>query len=119
MLIIRQEQMEKFSQVMIKRFEDLLFEHLKDFSPEKIRALGEAAVRKIIHYGIDRARGYDYFSELHICKYIELMFLLGQDFDKNPDIQWAGQILRDRTLSSAEKINLIHQKVQKDLEESL
>jgi|SRR4030042_868798 len=111
MLIIRQEQMEKFSQVMIKHFEDLMVDHLKDFSPEKIQTLGEAAVREVIHYGIVRAKSNDFVTEVHISKYIELMVLLGQDFDKDPDIPWAGEILRNQTISNAEKINLIHQQI--------
>ncbi|MEM7153896.1 MAG: hypothetical protein AAF799_13690 [Myxococcota bacterium] len=47
----------------------------------------------MIRHGVTRASGYGIESELGICRYLNLMFVFGRDFDRNPRLSWAREIL--------------------------
>lgn len=99
MLKIRKEQKERLSQVMIRRFEDRMIEHLQRFFPARAAELGEAGLREHIHHGVARAASYEIVAERDVCKYIDLMFSLGRDFDVDPALPWARAILRHPSIS--------------------
>jgi len=93
MLIIRHEQMQMFEDQSLKRFEDKLLKHLREFFPEPCDALGEAGVRNAIQWGRKQAQSYGFASEQEVCKYLNMMFSFGRDFDTDSDLPWVGQIL--------------------------
>ena len=95
---LRREQIEVFRELMSKRFEDRMVAHLERHFPEQCRALGEAGTREAIQYGIEQAASYRIVAERDVCKYIDVMFAYGRDFDTDPKLPWAGAILRDETL---------------------
>ena len=103
MLIIRQEQMDEFIRIAAKSFEDWMLVHLKNFFPDEYQALGDPEIRETIKYGIGKAESYGITTEREVCKYIDLMFVLGQDFDTNPDLPWVQEILQDETLPDPEE----------------
>ena|SRR5215203_6777882 len=96
MFKIRNEQMEVFSDAVRQSFEDRMVTHLNRFFPAQCEALGENEVRLVIRYGTRRAAEYDAKAERSVCKYIDIMFAFGRDFDRNPDFPWAKRILIDR-----------------------
>jgi hypothetical protein len=96
MLTIRAEQMKKFSEVAVKRFEDMMVVHLDKFFPGSFKATGEPKVRELIRYGIKRAASYKIQAERDVSRYIDLMMVLGADFDSDRRLPWAGEILRSR-----------------------
>jgi hypothetical protein len=53
----------------------------------------------LIQYGIKRAASYGIQLENDVRKYIEVMLLLGPDFDKDPKYPWATSILTDKNLT--------------------
>jgi len=107
--MIRQKQMEAFSQAAIQSFEDRMVIHLNEFFSEQCKALGEQKTREAIRYGIQRAAIYGIVSELDVCDYIDLMFAFGRDFDKDPQLPWAGQILNDLTIKNPTiKVNYLY-----------
>ncbi len=74
--------------------------HLNKHFPKNCAALGEAGVREAIGAGIASAKKYGIVSERDVCKYINLMFAFGRDFDVDPKLPWAAQILRTRVYES-------------------
>lgn len=88
MLKIRKEQMDELAKVPLGNFENGMVEHVKRFFPKYHDVMGEPAVRKTIRYGVDRAEEHGFTTERDVCQYINLMFLLGSDFDT--DIQLPG-----------------------------
>jgi len=98
MLRIRKEQNEELAKVALKRFEDSMIIHLNKFFPEECKALDAEATRRTIRYAIERAAGYDIVSQRDVCIYTDVMFVFGRDFDKDPKLPWAGQILNDKSL---------------------
>jgi hypothetical protein len=98
MLVIRKEQMEVFEQAALRTFEDQMVEHLKEFAPKHCEVLGESGVRQVVRLGMERARRYGFTNRGPVRFYLESMFLFGSDFDTDPQLPWAGEILKDPTI---------------------
>jgi len=105
MLTIRPEQIEVFTGLMRKRFEDRMRARLGERFPEKCKALGEEAVRASIRDGIDRAAAYGVNIEADVARYIELMYRFSPDFDTGPALPWAAEILKNPRLGSHPKMD--------------
>lgn len=99
MLKISKEQMEAFQQAALKDYEDQMVEHLKKFTPKHSEVIGEPGLRRVIQLGMDRAKNYGLTNRGPVRFYIEMMFMLGSDFDTDPQLPWAGEILDDTTIS--------------------
>jgi len=93
MLTLRPEQLQKFSDAAVKRFEDGMVVHLKKFFPEECAALGEVKLRQLIQHGIVRARLYGVTGRRDVCNYIDIMLVFGANFDIDPNLPWARQLL--------------------------
>lgn len=106
-LIIRQAQMDVFSQVEVQKFEDWLVAHLKQFFPTQSQALSETPLREMIRHGIRRAANHGIKTERDVCKFIDLMIVFGRDFDTNGRYPWAHEIL-SREKEPFNKIQTLH-----------
>lgn len=94
MLTIRGEQIKVFEQHAKKRFESETVLHIAKFSPRQFEILGEETIRQIIGSGLERAEGYGFTNRGPARFYVELMFMLGSDFDTDPQYPWAAELLR-------------------------
>ena len=65
------------------------------FSPSSARKLGEDKTRETIQQGIAKAKKYGIVSEHDVCIYIDMMFEYGDEFDVDPKLPWASQVLND------------------------
>lgn len=118
MLKIRKEQNEELGKIALKRFEDSMVEHIKQFFPKYYEVLGEPTIRKVIQYGIDRAENYDFITERDVCLYINLVFLLGSNFDTDIQLSWAASILNDEKITDpATRIDNLHDKTMEYLDQ--
>jgi hypothetical protein len=97
MFKIRKEQLDALSKASLKSFEERMVTHLNKFFSPQCEALGDAKTREAIHYGVGRAKGYGIMAERDVCKYIDLMFAFGRDFDKDPSYSLAADILNDKS----------------------
>jgi hypothetical protein len=93
MIIIRKEQMKSFGTVAQQRFVEEMVEHLHAFTPDHAKILGAEALKQIIEVGIQRAGKYGFTQQGPVRYYIEVMFLLGSEFDTDPQFPWASTIL--------------------------
>jgi hypothetical protein len=113
--IVRKEQMDAFGELMRKGFEDRMVVHLNEVLPSRSAELGEEKLREEIRFGMESAASYEIVTERDVARYIDLMFLLGRDFDASPATPWARPILTDKS-SSAEnrvrRLQLTARKVQ-------
>lgn len=108
MFVVRRRQIEAMRARLEQRFEEQMVIHLHTFFPERCAELGEPGVRTAIIYAINRAARYDITSERDICKYLNLMFVYGFQFDVDPELPWAAAILNDATLGrSSVKMHLL------------
>ena len=93
MLTIREKQMAVFAEVETKKFVDRVVVHLNKFFPTQCADAGQEQLRETVQYGIRRAGAYGITSERDVYKYIDLMVVLGRDFDTDKEFPWAGEIL--------------------------
>jgi hypothetical protein len=116
MLEIREEQMAVFDQAARKTFEDEMVEHLAEFVPKQCEVIGEQQVRKVIQLGVERARIYSLTNRGPVRFYIELMFVFGSDFDTDPLLSWAAEILGDVLTNQMAKAGRLYEKTNDYLE---
>jgi hypothetical protein len=110
MLTIRKEQYSVFEQNEILKFENPTYIHLNQLYPEQCQDLGEPRLRRMIKYGIQRAATYEIRTAESVHKYIEVMLLLGQDFDKDSNYPWAEKLLNDENLRNPKtKADRVHE----------
>ncbi|HLZ49791.1 MAG TPA: hypothetical protein VKP61_03505 [Candidatus Acidoferrum sp.] len=98
MITIRQEQFQAL-QDDYPAFENRTAVWLKGHFPEDCEMLGENASREQIRYAAQTALHCGFLNRPEISKFIFLSFLLGPNFDLQPEYQWLKTIL---TNSNAE-----------------
>lgn len=86
---LRREQLRVLEGAARRAFEERLAAHLRTYFPGQCQALGEAGVREAIVYGVGRAARWGFTGEREVCKYLNLMFTFGRDFDTDPALPWA------------------------------
>ena len=98
MLLIRQKQMDVFSEEALHTFEDSMVAHCFKFAQRHCEAIGQEQVRQVIRLGIERAADYGLTLRGPVRFYIEMMFMFGSSFDNNPQYPWVAEILKDENL---------------------
>jgi hypothetical protein len=92
-LTIRPAQFGVFSQLETRKFEAWMARHLRKFFSSQCDALGESRIVETIQYGMKRAPQHGFKTRRDVCKYIDLMIVLGRDFDTGERTRWAAGIL--------------------------
>jgi hypothetical protein len=90
--------MAKLSRSALEAFEDRMVIHLNKCFPAQCKAGGEPKVRETIRYGIERASTHGMTAERDVCKFIDLMFVYGRNFDVDPNLTWPSAVFNDRSL---------------------
>jgi hypothetical protein len=92
---MRLGQLDSFRMAAVQRFEDLMVEHWKEFFPAKCEAMGGPQVRELIRYGIRRAQMYEITEEQDVSVFLDVMLVMGRDFDLCKENAWSLRILRE------------------------
>jgi len=112
MLVIRKEQREVFKDNQKQKFIKKTAVFLKKKYPEKTKTITDSALSQLVNSSIGKAHEYCIKSGNGVIAFIEFMFTLSFDFDINPKMKWAQDILKDTTLNESNKIMLIINKIQ-------
>jgi hypothetical protein len=107
MLVIRKAQMDEFAKYELKRFEDHMVIHLREKLSEKVKDISEDMLRSTVQKGISDSEKYGIKSEDDVERYIDLMFILGRDFDTAESSAWAGEVLKEEAMSPEERLDKI------------
>lgn len=107
MFTISKETMAVFSAAKTETFVEKMLVHIRKCFPAEYQSLGDPAIQQTIRYGIAGASRYGIQGERDVCKYIDLMLVFGQDFDR--DIPWASRILTERTLAPDYKVFFLYE----------
>jgi hypothetical protein len=97
LLTIRDEQMKILSRMPVEKFVSWMRQRLGKVAPDRCAELGEERTVAAIRLGVARASGYGMPEPEEWSKYVALMFTLGLDFDTDPRLPWAQQILTGPT----------------------
>jgi len=115
MIKVRSAQMKVFEDEALKRFENEMVLHSKEFSPRLCEVLGDDQLRVAVRQSMSRADSYGFTNRGSVRLYIELMFLFGSDFDTDPQYLLLGKILKapDHQMQRAEQIYQVVLEYQK------
>jgi hypothetical protein len=116
-LRIREEQMKAFSAYMHVSFEKRVAAHLRKEQPERTKALTDSDLDKFIEVGVIRAQNRGFTREADLGIFLELMLLLGVNFDEKPDL--AAEIFENPEMPSAEKMDRLRQLRDAELDRGL
>jgi hypothetical protein len=99
MLVIRKEQMAAFSRDLWVRFEWQALAHVRRCFPDHVRTLGEEDTMLRVQDGLRRAQNHGFESEHDLLRFLNVMFVLGVDFDSAEEYSWTREILESRASS--------------------
>ncbi len=108
MITLRKEQVLALIQAASGPFVRRLTVDLQKLFPEQIAELGPGGTRTVIESGIRKAHEYGMTRENEIAQFVGLMFMLGRDFDEDPDFIWAHRILRDSARSPQDRLDALY-----------
>lgn len=71
---------------------------MMELHPEKCKTIGETNLHELAMLATVKASWYRMTNESHTCVLVLLMFLLGAGFDKDPQLPWTEEILKDNPM---------------------
>lgn len=114
MLALRQQQIDALAEARLVDFETRMHAHVCRCFEAATRTMSDGDIRDVIRQGVARAQSYGIGSERGVCKYINLMFVFGRNFDRDPRLPWAFEILDGaRVHRDASTIELLYQEAQR------
>jgi len=109
---IRKEQMAALTKVEARTVGNRTLDHIRKTYPKEFDTIGEDKIREVIQHSAKRVAKYGFKGNPDVLKFIEVMVLFGRDFDSDPQLPWAAQILRKRK-KPAVKITALHEEAIK------
>jgi hypothetical protein len=101
-LVIRNVQMKALGAGARSRFEaELATVFLRNYPRECRQAGGDAAILAWVRLGLARANAAGYRSRFECGRWLSLMFILGADFARDPQLPWVREVLADPALTDA------------------
>ena len=107
-LRIRNEQISIFEEPYLRHFAETTLKLMRELYPAHFEALGEDKALERLQRGMARARKLGLEDRYNMLLFSESTFLLGVDFERHPQFEWAPEILDDVELSLSEKAKLLH-----------
>lgn len=106
MLVIRREQLTALTAEPRRRFETSLMQHARRYFPQEC---ARADVPAFVRLAIERSRYHGYEAQVETAYYLNLMAMLGSDFDADPQIPWAGVAVDDISVAdSRQRLSRVH-----------
>lgn len=109
-MLIRKAQIETFREAALRRFEDEMVAHSREFTPRLCEVLGDEQLRVALRQAMERAETHGFTNKGPIRLYIELMFLCGSDFDTDPQYPALGEVLR-ASGDQMERAQTLHERI--------
>jgi hypothetical protein len=64
-------------------------------------------VQEIVEDAVERAAHYGFVRDVDVGRFVNLTVLLGDEFDEDPEMTWAAEILRNTALHPQHKLDLL------------
>jgi hypothetical protein len=90
----------------LQRFKQNLVLHVRRFFPGHYRAFGDACIRSAIELSVRDARVHGLTTERNVCLYLNIMLMLGAEFERDPQFPWAADILQKANSANAKMDDL-------------
>lgn len=107
-MILKEHQLRHLGSMKEEQFEARLLRHVRRFFPGETRSLDRKALLGVCRFGTEKARAYGLRSERDLCKFINLLFVFGLEFDTSPRFPWARRILGKETVGPTLRVNRLY-----------
>ena len=94
MLIIRDAQIKALDKAAEDTFLKYVAGDIERRWPGVVSEMGKDSARQRIAAGYRRAKGYGLRRKPHVLWFIQLDFMLGQEYERFPGLEWAVKILQ-------------------------
>jgi hypothetical protein len=116
-MIIRDAQIETLKKVAVDSYVLQLADHCKDFSPHLCKTLKDSELHEAIRKGIDWAEAHGFTQRGPVRFYIDMMIVLGSNFDTDPQYPWTAEVLTNTKNSDQMALaEILHNRAQDYLE---
>ncbi len=112
MLVIREEQRRRFSELSLQRFEDRAERHLAEQHPVEYARMGEAGTRAFIKRVIETAKKNGLTLEGSVLLLADLMCEFGERFERSPEGKRAMKLLEHPTLPGPAKMEGVRNRLR-------
>lgn len=101
------DQFDRLAQGALGAFVRRLRGHVRACFPQQCEELTDPQLDAICLDGVRRAEEYGIRSQREVCKFVDLMFVLGSDFDHRA--AWVATALRDTGVAADERVTRLVQ----------
>ncbi len=105
MLKVLDAQLDHLAALSREDFTAEMRSHLRERYPDACAPMTDAELTAHIEHGVTRAAGYGIEIAGDVARYVDLMFQLGLDFDR--DVDWARAILNRPDFTGQIRIDLL------------
>jgi hypothetical protein len=114
MIAFSPEQLKTFGDLALGQFKAEMRLHLCGFSPALARSIDDQQQAQIVELCLARAKNYGFSQRGPVRLYLEMMLLLGSDFDTDPQYLWAQESLKGSGDSSqSERAKALYEAAQR------
>ena len=96
---------------MAKRFRENVRKHLRTELAKETENVSDADLLRRIDEAIVRGGKYNVTTERDVMLFLDLTFILSQNFEDAQDMRWAKKILLNNELDGDVKLSLIYQQL--------
>ena len=93
-MVIRQAQLQALEVTVMEAFKERLMEHARKYFPHVCARLDNGDLLQAVDAVVSSARRYGFAGQREICKFMNLQFVFGRHFDRDPECSWALPLLR-------------------------
>ena len=119
MIILRKNQTATLNSAKLKSFEDAMLAYLKGAYPDSSKQEGETQTRENIRKFLSQAEKYDITIEHDVARFIDLMYAWPYDLEKDPEMSWALEIIKQKDYTGTEKVDQFWEQSEKLIDEQL
>ncbi len=107
MLTIRNDQIRALAGSVSDRLTSVAVNHIRLSLPDLYAEMGADQVRESVLLAYSKASTYEMAAWSDVLAYLNVMYILGFEFDEDPRYPWAAQILRSAELQPGDKSRLL------------
>ncbi len=115
-LFIRESQMEAFAQPARQRLIDSAVERIFTLLPEVRDGMDRSEVEDSVRLAMSKSASYGVTDWPDVIRYLDVMYMLGFEFDQDLRYAWAPPILTGAGTAGAEKMTKLTEMALQELE---
>jgi hypothetical protein len=114
MFKFRKEHLDAFAAQAAGFFCVRVVAHVQAVWPEECGELGAEAVAELVKKLVGRAAALGLSSEMDVARFVDLAFILAEDFETNPNCGWLKAVLADPKIPPAAKMDKLYQRLEEE-----